>query len=113
MQLMQASMSEAPQPAVASERAVIQKAALLIDDDGLTPQERVRAIEQNEYEAHLRLQHAKGVEEGEKKGLLEGKKEGLLEGKQETARKLLAKGFPPAEVADLTGLSKDDLPALP
>jgi predicted transposase/invertase (TIGR01784 family) len=104
MQLMQASMSEAPQPVVASERAVIQKAALLIDDDGLTPQERVRAIEQNEYEAHLRLQHAKG--------LLEGEKKGLLEGKRETARKLLAKGFPPAEVADLTGLSMDDFPAL-
>ena len=113
MQLMQASMSEAPQPAVASERAVIQKAALLIDDDGLTPQERVRAIEQNEYEAHLRLQHTKGVAEGKKEGLLEGEKKGLLEGekkgKQETARKLLAKGFPPAEVADLTGLSREEI----
>ncbi len=40
MQLMLASMSESPQPAVESEREIFQKAVALIDEDQLTPQER-------------------------------------------------------------------------
>lgn len=93
MQLMQASMNEPKQQSVESKRAIIQKAALLMDNDGLTPQERVVAIEQNEYEAHLNLKY----HQGEKKA------------KQETARKILAKGFPMDEIAELTGLSQEDI----
>ena len=48
-------------------------------------------------------------------GYSEGKAEGMVEGKaeqaRETARRMLAKGFDPATVRDLTGLTAADLPA--
>jgi predicted transposase/invertase (TIGR01784 family) len=120
MQLIQASISPPPQPEVASERDIIHRAAALISEDGLTPQERIQAIEENEYEAHLQLRYDEGAQEGKQEGLLEGeqkgKQEGLLEGEQkgklEVARNMLASGIPPADVAKFTGLSLDDLAAL-
>ena len=39
-----------------------------------------------------------------KKGLRKGREEGLKKKARETARKMLKKGYPPAEIADLTGL---------
>jgi predicted transposase/invertase (TIGR01784 family) len=108
MQLIQASISPPPQPEVASERDIIHRAAALINEDGLTPQERIQAIEENEYEAHLQLRYDEGAEEGKLEGLLEGEQKGKLE----VARNMLASGIPPSDVAKFTGLSLDDLAAL-
>jgi predicted transposase/invertase (TIGR01784 family) len=100
MQLVQASISEPPQPKIASQREIIQRAAALINDDGLTIEERTHMIEENDYEIHLQLKYN------------EGEKRGKLEGKLETARNMLAKGYPPIDIVELTGLSLDNLAAL-
>ncbi|OAD21925.1 hypothetical protein THIOM_002295, partial [Candidatus Thiomargarita nelsonii] len=44
--------------------------------------------------------------------LEEGLQKGRLAEKQETARKMLAKGYDLAEIAELTGLSSADLATL-
>jgi predicted transposase/invertase (TIGR01784 family) len=56
------------------------------------------------------LQHAleKGLQQGEQRGL----QKGLLQGRQEIARAMLAKGLDHALVAEVTGLSDDELAAL-
>jgi predicted transposase/invertase (TIGR01784 family) len=54
-----------------------------------------------------------GLKKGKKEGLVEGKKEGLVEGKNQEklliARKLLQTGIPLSEVAEITGLSVEQL----
>ncbi|NJN27528.1 MAG: hypothetical protein HC819_16915 [Cyclobacteriaceae bacterium] len=54
-----------------------------------------------------------GIQEGKKEGILEGKKEGILEGKKEgkneIAKKLLSKGFNIDEIAELTGLTDEEI----
>ncbi|TXH72462.1 MAG: hypothetical protein E6Q85_06470, partial [Thiothrix sp.] len=52
--------------------------------------------------------HSEGVEEGFERG----KQEGLEEGKRETARRMLAKGMTIALVAELTGLSVEQVQTL-
>ncbi len=54
----------------------------------------------------------KGEKKGLKKGLKEGEQKGRLTEKQETARKMLAKGYDLAEIAELTNLSPADLATL-
>jgi predicted transposase/invertase (TIGR01784 family) len=58
----------------------------------------------------------RGRQEGEVVGLQRGRQEGevvgLQRGKEETARKMLAKGYDVAEVADLTGLTGEEVAAL-
>jgi len=49
------------------------------------------------------------VAEGVKQGLEKGLEQGQMQEKYETARKMLAKGYNLAEVAELTGLSPDQL----
>ncbi|MEP7337057.1 MAG: Rpn family recombination-promoting nuclease/putative transposase [Acidobacteriota bacterium] len=51
---------------------------------------------------------AKGREEGRAEGLVEGRRENTLE----TARKLLRKNMPLNEIADITGLSEEEIAAL-
>ena len=63
---------------------------------------------------------AEGLAEGKAEGLAEGKAEGLAEGlaegrrteAQALARRLLAKGFAPADVQELTGLAAAEVAAL-
>jgi len=59
---------------------------------------------------------AEGRAEGRAKGLAEGRAKGRAEGasaaKLETARKMKAKGFSPADIAELTGLTLDQVQAL-
>jgi predicted transposase/invertase (TIGR01784 family) len=51
----------------------------------------------------------RGKLEGERKGKLEGKLEGRLEGKLETARNALKVGIPMRQIAQITGISEDEL----
>ncbi|MCP4148514.1 MAG: hypothetical protein GY757_12280 [bacterium] len=57
-----------------------------------------------------------GIEEGKKEGIEEGieesKKEGKVESKREIAKKSLEKGIPPDLVADITGLSVEEIETL-
>ena len=52
------------------------------------------------------------VQQGLFKGKQEGLQEGLLQGKRETARKLKQKGMSVHEIAELTGLSFDEVQKL-
>ena len=57
-----------------------------------------------------------GVEEGRTEGLKEGEQrgrtEGLKEGQRETAAKMKAKGYSPADISEMTGLSIDEVEKL-
>lgn len=51
----------------------------------------------------------KGIEQGMERGLKKGRLEGAQDEKRSLARKMLAKGFERHAVAEITGLSEDDL----
>jgi len=53
-----------------------------------------------------------GRKEGRIEGRLEGRLEGRIEGKKETARAALRKGFSPEDIAEITGLSLDEVLAI-
>ena len=59
---------------------------------------------------------AEGMAEGMEKGLAEGMEKGLAEGMEkahyETARKMKAKGFDKKEIAELTGLTEQEIALL-
>ena len=56
---------------------------------------------------------AEGMEKGMEKGLAEGMERGMAEGMEkahyETARKMKAKGFDSKEIAELTGLTEQEI----
>lgn len=56
--------------------------------------------------------HLEGYQEGELVGIEKGKQMGLEEGKRATARRLLAKGMEAELVAELVGLSIDEVQSL-
>ena len=58
-------------------------------------------FDQEEYDRILR-----------RDAFLDGKDEGLLIGKQEDARNMLARNFPVTDIAEITGLSVEDIQAL-
>jgi predicted transposase/invertase (TIGR01784 family) len=68
---------------------------------------------QRDIEANIRFAadegRAEGRAEGIEKGLKKGLTEGIIEGKLQTARSLLHRGIPIAEVAEITGLSVERL----
>ena len=55
---------------------------------------------------------AQGLSEGRAQGLSEGRAEGALATAQENARKMKAKGFSVQDIADITGLSAEDIARL-
>lgn len=46
------------------------------------------------------------------KGRAEGRAEGIEQTKRENARKMKAKGYPIADIADITGLAPEDIEKL-
>lgn len=60
--------------------------------------------------------HAQGLEQGREEGIkigeTKGREEGEISGKIEVARKLLARGYSPPEVAQVTGLNQEELKKL-
>jgi len=86
--------------------------------------------ERRAYDAHLDnimvqndvLDTAKleGREEGLKEGRAEGRKEGRTEGREEgkteaclaNARKMKQKGYPSEDIAEITGLTEEEIAAL-
>ena len=51
----------------------------------------------------------KGMAEGMEKGMAEGRAEGETKSKMETALKMKSKGFSAADIADITGLTKEEI----
>ncbi len=49
------------------------------------------------------------IEKGELQGIKKGKLEGKIEGKIETARRMKEKGFDLNTIADITGLTQDEI----
>ena len=53
-----------------------------------------------------------GFAEGREEGREEGQKEGIMENKVKTARRMLAKGYPVDEIAEITEIPADQLKSL-
>jgi predicted transposase/invertase (TIGR01784 family) len=54
----------------------------------------------------------KGIEKGIEEGIEQGREEGIEEGVRRTARAMLARGIDPVLIAEVTGLTRDELNAL-
>ncbi|MEK8019554.1 MAG: Rpn family recombination-promoting nuclease/putative transposase [Candidatus Parabeggiatoa sp.] len=78
----------------------IQRIFELIARDSVSPQERARMKDEYSLEQLQQEKFEKGLEKGQSTE------------KQETARKMLSKGYDLTEIAELTGLSPDELSAL-
>ncbi len=87
------------------QKAEICKIFDYIEKDSVSPAERAKMFDEHGLE---KLQDEKFVE-GKTEGKTEGKIEGKIEGKTETARKMKAKGYETGEIADLTGLSDEEI----
>ena len=61
---------------------------------------------------HLDEATARGMAKGMAKGRAEGRLEGRLEGRIETARRMLAHGLAPEQIAEYTDLSLDEIEGL-
>ncbi len=63
-----------------------------------------------------RIAPEKGVEKGIRQGMQKGKTEGLRQGIKEkaydAARRMLSKGYPMEDIAEITGLSEEDIQRL-
>ena len=55
---------------------------------------------------------AEGLVEGRAEGRVEGRAEGIEQNKRENARKMKARGYPVADIADITGLAPEDVEKL-
>ena len=84
--------------------AVFQKLASVADVASLTKKERM------EYDENLRIyRDTVAVMESQ---YLEGRAEGKTEGKTEDARKMKSKGFAVEDIADITGLTAEEIEQL-
>lgn len=102
--------------------AELEEWAMNIDEvrEALIEWENLSANKKNrvEYEARLKelrdqLSNLQGYHrKGKEEGIKEGRKEGIREGSKNISRNLLKKGFTRMEVAELTGLSEEEIPDL-
>lgn len=66
-------------------------------------------FEQNGNQFFFEQGEEQGIEKGMERGLKEGRQEGAQDEKRSLARKMLAKGFERQAIAEITGLSEDEL----
>ena len=59
--------------------------------------------------AQLAFASEKGLAEGREKGLREGQEQGLREAAYGIARRMIERGFPAVDIAEMTGLSEDEI----
>ena len=74
-----------------------------------------REMEEDKYAARKAgIEEGKkaGIEEGKKAGIEEGKKTGIKESKKEIARKLKETGMEIKQIAEITGLSEEEIDKL-
>lgn len=89
-----------------------------------TPRERQEYAESIknywDYYSTMKTAHKKGIAEGMEKGLEKGRAEGRTEGRAEgeyskalySARKMKSKGFTVEDIADITGLTPEEVTAM-
>lgn len=65
-----------------------------------------------DYYSTMKTAADKGRAEGRAEGLVEGRTEGIEQTKRENARKMKARGYPIADIADITGLAPEDVEKL-
>jgi cobalamin-dependent methionine synthase I len=83
--------------------------------------EEVKGMLQTTFAKERERWYQEGVEEGIEKGIEKGREEGIEKGVEEGARRraveiaraMLARGIDPVLIAEVTGLSEDELNALP
>jgi len=92
MELVTESINNPDNPDLNWSRSIIKKAAKLIDEDGLTPQDRVSIMDERDYENRLQKERQ--------------------EREREIAANMLAEGIDSAIVAKVTGISPDELASL-
>lgn len=78
--------------------------------------EEIENLPEEEKEMVLHLPNSyfekgleEGKQEGKQEGIAEGRKEGIQKRNQEVALKLIAKGMPINEIAEITELSKEEI----
>jgi predicted transposase/invertase (TIGR01784 family) len=101
--LIQESITHPDEPSINLRNKAIKKAATLIEDDNLSPDEREASKIAAATEITLGLYEKKGRKEGQE----EGRKEGQQEANLETARKMKAEGFDVKMIVKITGLDID------
>ena len=81
-----------------------------------TPEERREYAESIknywDYYSTMKTAADKGRAEGRAEGLVEGRTEGIEQTKRENARKMKARGYSVADIADITGLAPEDVEKL-
>lgn len=80
--------------------------------DELLRRQAKEMVTQDEIDVRLVDAERLGLQRGEKLGLAKGEKLGMEKGMKSVARKMLAKGSPLSEIADITGLSEKEIRAL-
>jgi len=80
-----------------------------IEEDGITPDERARMIEESYLQKAERRGIEQGIEEGIEIGIEQGIELGFIEGKLATAKSMLAEGLDMKTVIKITGLSETQI----
>jgi hypothetical protein len=106
------SIRNPQQPNINQQRPIIARASSLIADEDLTPQERARIMDENDFESKLLTEREAGHQEGHQEGLSEGEQIGRMAEKREMVRAMLSRGMDVAMVAEITGLSVDEVTGL-
>ena len=80
---------------------------------GFSPQKKIQyektMMNEMDYRAAMKYREEKGRMEGREEGLKQGMEEGEKKGKLEIARKMLARGMDVESIAELTGLTPDEI----
>jgi predicted transposase/invertase (TIGR01784 family) len=95
------SIDNPENPKINLKKRAIKKAAKLIEDDNLTPEERRAAKIAFATEETRKIV--------ERKAEAKGHKEGRMEEKLETAQKMIAKGFDTETILEMTGLDVETI----
>ncbi len=111
------NMKHDPSPEIIGECGAMVKAAKIAGFDKNKKLNYVTNMDKEHLERAIRYQNRiEGIAEGIAKGKAEGKAEGIAEGEtkkaRETAKKLIAKGMPTTDIAEVTGLTPEEIQAL-
>ena len=96
-----------------SDEASLSKEERIKYDAALKAYRDTYAVMEGQYEEGMKKGMEKGMEKGRKEGMEKGRKEGMEKGRKEEklkiARKLHAKGMSKDEIAEMTGLSMNEV----
>ena len=70
---------------------------------------RMRERAETDYRNAFKYATAKGMAQGKAEGMAQGKAEGMAQGRADTARRMLARGLSPEQIAEYTDLSLDEI----